>query len=75
MRTRRQKRQTGVYVDRKTDRVYVGRKTDRGVCKQKDGQGQKDRRTDMVIPVSLVNSQISLQTLYYFIKTMVYHVA
>lgn len=75
MRTSRQKRQTGVYVDRKTDRVYVGRKTDRGVCMQKDGQGQKDRRTDMVIPVSLVNSQFSLQKLYCFIKTMVYHVA
>lgn len=67
MRTSRQKRQTG---------VYVGRKTDRGVCMQKDGQGQKDRRTDMVIPVSLVNSQFSLQKLYCFIKTMVYgHVA
>lgn len=53
----------------------VDRKTDRGVCMQKDGQGQKDRRTDMVIPVSLVNFQFSLQKLYCCIKTMVYHVA
>lgn len=38
MRTSRQKRQTGVYVDRKTDR---------GVCRQEDGQGcmYAERRT------------------------------